>query len=138
MCVPGAVLVLCWRCAVGLFPSVEVLCGPAPLPTGAFVLRSGCGFPMDCFGWLVALLAGGCRQACDRASGAPGTFDVMLKFRAPAGLLSTPALADFLTADNEFAVPTAFTCPNQVGPVATALRMWSWLRASYPVSSCSR
>lgn len=56
-------------------------------------------------------------QACDRASGAPGTFDVMLKFRAPAGLLSTPALADFLTADNEFAVPTAFTCPDQVLPV---------------------
>ncbi len=119
----------CWRCAVGLFPSVEVLCGPSPFPTGAFVFRSGCGFHIDCFCWLVALLACGCRQACDRASGAPGTFDVMLKFRAPAGLLSTPALADFLTADNEFAVPTAFTCPDQV---ATALRMWSWLRASCP------
>ena len=60
-------------------------------------------------------------QASDRGSGAPGTFDVVLKFRAPAGLLERSQLADLLTSDNEIAVPMAITCPDQVLPVEFTL-----------------
>jgi hypothetical protein len=128
-CATLSQLLLCYTRRVCLATLLLVLLHAARVPA---VCSAVCGALATL---LFALLCAAreLAQACDRSSGAPGTFQVMMKFRAATGLLDTPALADFLTGDHEFAVPAAFSCPDQVS--AARCPLWRGPGSLYSAAS---